>query len=229
VCHEQNLTLHGPLFACLILAIQYTFFPLVDQSSFESDTLINFDIEINYNMRNRLSSNIPLKETVGYYVGVNSIDLSSISLTTEFWSLADYCYKETHKKLSNGEIKLSTHVFSDLINDKKNFFHLIGKSSNGILSEMNYSNLGKYSYDIKQYKNINLDGIHLANNNSIYHTSSIIYLTCVKQIDLSLAHHFENFEKAEEFLNLYKYLIELSINFHENQTLKDIFNLLKND
>jgi len=226
VCHEQNLTLHGPLFACLILAIQYTFFPLVDQSSFESDTLINFDIEINYNMRNRLSSNIPLNETVGYYVGVNPIDLSNISLTTEFWSLADYCYKETHKKLSNGEIALSTHVFSDLINDKKNFFHLIGKSSDGLLSEMNYSNIGKYSYDINQYKNINLNGIHIANNNSIYHSSSVIYLTCVKQIDLSLAHRFENLDKAKEFLFLYKNLIELSPNFHLNITLQDIFSLL---
>jgi len=227
VCHEHNLTLHGPLFACLVLAIQYSFFPQNDESDSKPHTLKNFDIEIDYNMRSRLSSTISLNETVGYYVSVNSIDLSNISLTTKFWSFADYCYKQTHKKFSNGELSLSTCAFSDIINDKKNFFHLIGKSSDGILSEMNYSNLGKYSYDINQYKNIHLDGIHIANNNSIYHTSSIIYLTCVKQIDLSLAHRFKNLKKAEEFLYLYKYLIELSIDFHMNITLEDIFILLK--
>jgi hypothetical protein len=127
-------------------------------------------------MRDRLSSTISLKETVGYYVGVNSIDLSAISLTTEFWSLADYCYKQTHKKLTNGEVILSTCCFGDIIDDKTNYFHSIGKSPDGILSEMNYSNLGKYPYDINQYKNVNLDGIHLINNSSIYHSSSIIYL-----------------------------------------------------
>jgi len=223
ICHEYNLTLHGPLFACLVLAIHHSFFP-----QFKTDILKNVDIEIDYNMRNRLSSNISLNETVGYYVGVNSIDLSNISLNTKFWSFADYCSKQTHKKLSNSELTLSIFAFSDIINDKKKFFHLIEKSSDGILSEINYSNIGKYSYDINQYKNINLDGIHIANSNSIYHTSLIIYLTCVKQIDLSLAHRFENLKQAEEFLYLFKYLIELSVDFSRNLTLRDIFNILKN-
>jgi len=218
ICQQYNVTLHGPLFACLILAIQHTFFPL---KTLENDHLTNLEIEINYNMRKRLSTDISLEETVGYYIGVNSIDLSSIPLTTKFWSLADYCSKQTHKKLLDGEVILNTCSFADIIDDEKNFLN-----SNGILSEMNYSNLGKYPYDINQYKNVNLDGIHLINSNSIYHSSTIIYITTVKQIDLSLAHHFENLNQAKDFLNLYKYLIELSINIHKDMTLKDIFNLL---
>ncbi|CAF1173519.1 unnamed protein product [Adineta steineri] len=223
ICHKQNLTLHGPLFACLILTIQYLFFP-----KFKRDILMNFDISIDYNMRNRLLlNNYSLKEIVGFYIGVNSIDLSDISVNMNFWSLANYCSKETNKKLSDGEVSFNTHIFSNIINDDKNdFFHLMGKSSDGCLSEMNYSNLGKYPYDITQYKNVNLDGIHLINNSSIYYSSTIIYLTCVKQIDISLAHRFEHHDKAREFLYLYKNLIELSIDFHMNTTIQDIFDLL---
>jgi hypothetical protein len=221
ICHEHNLTLHGPLFACLALAIHHSFFPQTD------NILKTVEIAIDYNMRSRLSSHQSLKETVGYYVAANAIDLSDISLSTKFWLFADDCSKQTRQKLFNDELRLNTFTFADVIDDKKNFFYSIGKSSEGVLSEMNYSNLGKYTYDINQYKNIHLDSIHLVNNESIYHTSSIIYLTCVQQIDLSLAHRFANLKQAEEFFYLYKYLIELSIEFHRNITLQDILDLLK--
>jgi hypothetical protein len=185
------------------------------------------EIAIDYNLRHRLSSNQSLSETVGYYVAANLIDLSDISLSNQFWSFADYCSRQTRRKLSNNELQLNTFGFADVIDDKKNFFYSIGKSPDGVIAEMNYSNLGKYTYDTNQYKNIHLDGVHLVNSDSIYHTSSIIYLTCVQQIDLSLAHRFADPQKAEEFLYLYKHLIELSIEFHRDITLQDILDSLK--
>ena len=214
-CHEHRLTLHGPLLACLVLAVQHSFFPL------STDCLESLDIEINYNMRTRVVDGASVDDAIGFYVGVSSLDFSRIPLLTQFWSLANDCWRKTHAKLANGEVLLSMHSFSDIIDDDEHYFQSIGQAAHGMLSELNYSNLGRYPYDTSRYGDVHLDGIHLASSASVYHSSLIVYLTCVKQIELSLAHRLEDRSKAEDFLADYKYLIESCGDFPADVTLHD--------
>lgn len=223
VCQTHQSTLHGPLFACLILAVQYSFFRRSLSSSMKFTPI---HIDINYNMRTRLSSDTSLQDTVGYYVAVNSIDFSRIPLSESFWSFAFYCYDQTRKNCCDREMLFNTHHFADIIADQSTFVPSIVQGSKGNLSELTYSNLGKYPYDHRNYSNIHLDGIHLANSSAIYHSSLVVYLTCVQRLDVSLAHRLNDDEPARAFLSLYKHLIERCCDFSSDLTLEEIFDLL---
>ena len=223
LCQTRKITLHGPLFACLILAIQQSFFR---SSLTSSKKLTQIHIDINYNMRTRLLSDTSLRDTVGYYVAVNSIDFSRIPLSESFWSLARYCYEQTQKVASDRDMLFNTHHFADIIADQTTFVPSIVQASKGNLSEMTYSNLGKYPYDHRTYSNIHLDGIHLASSSAIYHSSFVVYVTCVEHLDVSLAHRLSDDEPARAFLSLYKRLIERCCDFSSDLTLADIFDQL---
>jgi hypothetical protein len=79
------------------------------------------------------------------------------------------------------------------------------------MSELFFSNNGKYPFscDYNQGQ-LQLRGLHLINNCSVYYSTAIFYVTCVGdgQLDFSLSHVIESKEKASEFLDSYVRLVE---------------------
>ncbi|CAF1075706.1 unnamed protein product [Rotaria sp. Silwood1] len=224
-CRLHEVTLQGPLLSCLLLAIHH-YFPLDD-----NDQLDPFEIEMDFDMRSRLPQSSLTSMSVGFFVGATDVSLDrSLSIrSTRFWSLAHQCMMITRKQLNRNGVPLSMNIFCDMMRDEHLFNQITRLFPNGRMSEFDFSNIGKYPFscDYNQGQ-IQLHGMHVINNGSIYHSSSTLYITCVgnNQLDFSLAHEMESEEKAKEFFDFYIHLIETCANRQCCQTETTLDQLL---
>lgn len=208
-CHSQQVTLHGPLVACLALAIHHCF-PLKTKNT---RYLIPKTIDLDYDLRPRIPNSPLTPSTVGFSVGIGSIILKrQLPLaSTSFWTLARKCVTLTNKVISNGELYFTQHLFKDVAKNEQKFIRFANSFPEGRVSEINFSNIGKYPYscDYNQGQ-IRLRGLHVINNGGVYRTSNIFFVACAGdgQLDISFANEMESKEKAEEFLNYYISLLE---------------------
>ncbi len=70
-CRSQQLTLNGPLFACLLLALHHCFPSKKNNNSY----LIPFTVEIPADMRSRLSQSPLTPQTIGFCVSVSDVKI----------------------------------------------------------------------------------------------------------------------------------------------------------
>ncbi|CAF2769079.1 unnamed protein product [Rotaria sp. Silwood2] len=206
-CHLHNMTLNGPLFACLLLAI-HQFFPFVNNTRLKP-----FGIGVNFDMRSRLVRSPLTSSSVGFFVGIGEVKFNrSFSIrSTRFWSLAHRCMMITRNQLNRIGVPLITNMFTDISRHEHEFNRFNRLFYEGRQSEFAFSNIGKYPFSCEyNCGEIQLQGLHVINNGSIYRSSTVMYVTCVGdgQLDISLAHDMESDEKAKEFLNCYVHLIE---------------------
>ncbi|CAF3536557.1 unnamed protein product, partial [Adineta steineri] len=97
-------------------------------------------------------------------------------------------------------------------------------------SELGFSNIGKYPFSCKYNEGeVQLQGIHVINNMSVYRTSTDIFVTCTdnKQLDFSMAHEMESDEIAQGFLDCYLRLIELCADSERCKSETTLDELLK--
>jgi hypothetical protein len=95
-CRLQGVTLNGPLFGCLLLALHHCF-PLGDNTQLKP-----IEIGVAFDMRSRLPQSSLTSSSVGYFItgiGVKLNRLLSLR-STRFWSLAHQCMRSTRVFLS---------------------------------------------------------------------------------------------------------------------------------
>jgi hypothetical protein len=206
-CHLQQVTLNGPLFGCLLLAL-HRCFPLDD-----STRLKPFEIGIAFDMRARLPQSGLTSSSVGHFIMGSGIKLSqSLSIqSTRFWSLAHRCMTSTRKRLKLRSVPFMLNVFTDLFERESDFDRFTRLFPDGRQIEMAFSNIGKYPFSCEYNQGeVRLRGLHVINNESFFRASTTMFVTCAGdgQLDFSLAHEMESDEKAQEFLDYYIRLIE---------------------
>ena len=207
-CHSHHVTINGPLFGCLLLAV-HRCFPLKN-----NDQLAPFNVGFPFDMRGRLAESSPLtSSSVGFFVGVGAMELSrSLSMhSTQFWSLAAKCVRMTRKQLERNGVPLTMHVFSNVLQNEDAINRLTRQFPDGREGELGFSNIGKYPFDCDyNHGQLRLHGINVVNSASVYRTSAAVFVTCAsdKQLDFSLAHEIESDDKAKEFLQYYIRLVE---------------------
>ncbi|CAF3652150.1 unnamed protein product [Rotaria sp. Silwood1] len=223
-CRLRELTLNGPLYACLLLAIHYCF-PLKDNIRLQP-----FAIGAAFDMRSRLPRSPLTKSSVGLFIGVSEIELRrSLSIrSTRFWSLAKKCMINTRNQLKRNGVPLIMNILTDLASNEQSFQRFTRNFPDGRHSELAFSNIGKYPFACDYSKGeIRLHGLHVINNNSVYRTSTVVFVTCAGdgQLDVSLSHEIDSDERAKQFLDFYMRLIETCANeklCREETTLTDI-------
>jgi hypothetical protein len=103
------------------------------------------------------------------------------------------------------------HLFNDTIKNEQNFNKVADYFPDGRISEINFSNIGKYPFscDYNQGQ-LRLRGLHVNNSGGIYHPSSVFLITCAGdgQLDISLAHEMESEQKAQEFMDYFVQIVE---------------------
>ena len=207
-CRLHNVTINGPITACLLLTLHHCF-PLVDQTRLKP-----FEVGVPFDMRSRLPRSPLTKTSVGLFAGFNGVKINrSLSMRSiRFWSLAKQCMKNTLDQLKQSGVPLMMHFFADLVRDDQRFARFARHFPDGRQSELLLSNIGKYPFSC-EYNNgeICLRGLHVINNNSVYRTSTMVFVTCVGdgQLDFSLAHEMDRDDRAKEFLDFYVHLIEI--------------------
>jgi hypothetical protein len=220
-CHSQATTMHGPLCACLLLAIDHCF-PIENKNN---RYMYSLNLDIDFDLRSRLPGS-PLKpSTVGFCAGICSLKFDRrFSLTsTQFWPLAKKCVSMTNKLVTGGEVRFIQHLFRDTIKDEQIFNRYARLFPDGRVSEINVSNIGKYPFPC-DYNQLRLRGLHVINGASVYHTSSVLLITCAGdgQLDISLVHEIESDEKAKEFIDYYVRLIEKCADADFGITLQEL-------
>jgi hypothetical protein len=222
-CHSQQVTLHGPLFACLLLAIHHCF-PIENKNN---RYLNPATIDLDFDMRSRLPNSPLTSSTVGYCIGIGSLKFKQRFplVSTRFWSLAKTCLKMTNDYITSGELHFIQHLLKDIVKNEQNFNKFATCFPDGRVSEINLSNIGKYPFscDYNQGQ-LRLRGLHVINSAGIYHTSSILFITCAGdgQLDISLASEIESEQKARDFLDYYIYLIEKCADADAGITLEQL-------
>ena len=207
-CHSHHVTMHGPLFGCLLLATHHCF-PLNN-----TDRLAPFTVGMPFDMRTRLPESSLTSSSIGFFIGMGNVKLNrSLPLrSTPFWTLVDECMRITHKQLEKSGVPLSMHTFSDILRDEREMNRIATRFPEGREGELAFSNIGKYPFscDYNQSQ-VKLHGIHVANNASVYRVSSSVFVTCTgdSQLNFSLAHEIESEEKAKEFFDYYIRLVEV--------------------
>lgn len=208
-CQSEHITLHGPLLACLFLAIDHCF----PEKKKSNRYLHPWSVDMDYDMRSRLPQSPLTSSTVGYCVSICSAKLPK-KLTvhsTRFWTLARKCVSITNEVLNNRMVQFFAHFFNDQIQNERRFNKIVRHFPNGCASEVNFSNVGKYPYSCHYGDGqLQLRGLHVINNSVIYHTSSVLLVTCAGdgQLDIALAHEINSDEQAQAFLKYYIHLIE---------------------
>jgi hypothetical protein len=222
-CHSQQVTLHGPLSACLLLAIHHCF-PIKDKND---RYLIPSTIDLDCDMRSRLPGSPLTPSTVGYCIGIGSIRLKQrFSLvSTRFWTLAKKFVSMTNKLVTGSDIHFIQHLFNDTLKNEETFNHFANYFPDGRVSEINFSNIGKYPYSCDyNHGQLRLRGLHVINNGGVYHTSTVLLIACAGdgQLDFSLSTEIESEEKAKEFLDYYIHLIEKCADADTGITLQQL-------
>ena len=220
-CHSQEVTLHGPLLASLLLTINHCY-PLKDKNR---NYLPPSIVDLDFDMRSRLPQSPLTPSTVGYCVNICSIQFKKkLPLSsTRFWSLAKKCLSMTNKVLTNGEVHMTQNAINDLVMNERTFDSISRNLLDGRATEINFSNIGKYPYSC-DYGQVRLRGFHVTNGPGIYHTSTVFLISCAGdgQLDISLAHEMETEEKGQEFLDYYVRLIEKCADADIEVTLQEL-------
>lgn len=206
-CRLHEVTLNGPLFACLLLAVHHCF-PLKDNTRLQP-----FGIAANFDMRSRLPRSPLTLSSVGYFAALSEVKFCrSISIrSTRFWSFARECMIITAKQLGCIGVPIVMNMFIDITKHEGQFDQFNRLFPDGRLSEFGFSNIGKYPHSCEYNQGeIRLKGLHVITNLSLYRASSLFFVTCAGngQLDFSLAHEMESDEKAKEFFDYYMDLIE---------------------
>jgi hypothetical protein len=222
-CHSQQITLHGPLLACLLLAVHHCF----PEKNKNNRYLYPWTLDVDFDMRSRLPQSPFTPSTVGYCVSMSSVKLKKqLPLSsTPFWTLAKKCVSMTNKVLTDGEVYLTQHVLNDIIINEQLFNNLSRNLLDGRASELNFSNIGKYPFSCDYGQGqIRLRGLHVTNGPGIYHASTVLLITCAGdgQLDISLAHEIESEERGQEFLDYYVHLLEKCANADIGITLQEL-------
>ena len=206
-CRLHGVTLNGPLFACLLLAVHHCF-PLNDNTRLQP-----FGIAANFDMRSRLPRSPLTLSSVGYFAALSEVKFyRSISIASaQFWSFARKCMITTEKQLGCIGVPTVMNTFVDIVEHENQFDQFNRLSSDGQQSEFVFSNIGKYPHSCEYNQGeIRLNGLHVISSFSLYRASSTLFITCAGngQLDFSLAHEMESDEKAKEFFDYYMNLIE---------------------
>ena len=225
-CQAEQVTVHGPLLACLLLAAHQCF-PVQKKGD---RYLQPCNVDLDFDMRARLPDSPLSPSTVGYCVGLSTVKLKRrLPLaSSSFWELARKCVAKTRQAVQTSELSFTQHIFKDMSTNERKFNRLFTSSLDGRVSELNLSNIGKYPFSCEYHQGqLRLRGLHIVNNFSIYHTSNVLFVTCVgqEQMDFSFAHEMESEEKAEGFLRCYIQLIEKCARADANITLEQLLKM----
>ena len=226
-CQSEHVTIHGPLFVCLLLAIERCF----PQPNENHRYLNPWGIDVDFDLRTRLPNSPFTSKSVGFTIGIHSLQLKHRYLlrSTCFWTLARKSVDLTRKTISRGKMFSSQHFFTDLLRDERFWTKNVTRSTDGRLGEFNFSNIGKFPFaNVYPGGQLRLEGFHIVNSGSIYRTSNIIFVTCVgeTQLDFSFAHEMAS-EKAKEFFEFYIALIENCADSPVNVTLSELLDTIK--
>jgi hypothetical protein len=229
-CHLHKMTLNGPLFACLLLAVHHCFPPVNDAR------LKPFGIGGNFDMRSRLIQSPLTPSSIGFFVGIGEVKFNrSFSMqSTRFWSFAHQCMTINRDQLSRIGVPLIMNMFNDIGTHEHEFDRFTRLFYEGRQSELEFSNIGKYPFSCAYNQGeIQLRGLHVINNASLYRASACMYVTCAGdgQLDISLAHEMESDDKAKQFVNYYLHLIETcanSIQCNIETTLEQLLKTIDN-
>ena len=224
-CKSHQVTLHGPLLACLFLAIDQIF-PMQKMSK---GYLNPWNVDVDFDLRSRIPNSPLTRQSVGFFVGIGTVKNTKRSSlrSTNFWRLAAKCVSITNKLVENGEVFMSSHMFKRIFQTERRANVLLQNAPDGRVGELNFSNIGKYPYNTNYNQGqIKLRGLHVVNNGSTVRVSAVVLITCAGdgQFDISLAHEIETQEKAQEFLNYYIQLIETCADSDGNITLQELIN-----
>ncbi|CAF2725121.1 unnamed protein product [Rotaria sp. Silwood2] len=208
-CRNQQITLNGPLFGCLLLAFHHCF----PSEKKNNRYLAPFNVDLAVNMRSRLPQSSFTSQTVGFCVSICEIKLKrQLSLhSTPFWTLAKKCMTTTNKALANENERYTMHVYNNILSNSHKFDQFSQFYPEGLTSELCLSNIGKYPFPCNYNQGqLRLQGLHVINNCSVYYSTAMFFVTCAgdDQLDFSLSHAMETEEKAQEFLDYYVRLIE---------------------
>jgi len=219
ICHSKQLTMHGPLYACLLLTIQHQFL----LQSEDQETIETFPVDVPCDLRKPLQ--LP-KSIVGCYAGSVPGNTHRLNLkNTTFWSFASQCMHQAIKSLNDGSVYFDIHYLDKIVKSSKLFYSLLVKKPfyNGLICEFEFVNNGRYPHNNIYNDKIHVHGIHGADLAAIYRTTTCIGLQCVEQMDVTLMHEFTNDDLAAEFLNNYVNIVERCSSYDDNVTLHDIF------
>ena len=131
----------------------------------------------------------------------------------------------TNELVTSGEVRFIQHLFNDTIGNEQTFNEISRLIPNGCISEINISNIGKYPFSCDYNQNqLRLRGLHVINSGSVYHTSTVLLISCTGdgQLDISLAHEIESKEKAQELMDYYVRLIEKCADADSSITLQQL-------
>jgi hypothetical protein len=131
----------------------------------------------------------------------------------------------TNKLITSGVVRFDQHLINDVVRNEQGFNNLSRLFSNGRVSEITVSNIGKYPFSCDYNQNqLRLRGLHVSNNAGIFHESNLLLITCAGdgQLDISLVHEMESEEKAEEFMDYYVHLIEKCADADSSITLQQL-------
>lgn len=138
--------------------------------------------------------------------------------------------KATNEGLTSRELSLIAHFYDDIIRNERKYDEFSQFYFNGLVSELFLSNIGKYPFSCDyNHGQLQLQGLHVINNCSVYYSMAIFFVTCVGngQLDFSLNHVMESNEKALEFLNCYVRLVEACADADNDMTLDQLLNNVK--
>jgi hypothetical protein len=141
-CRSYQMTLNGPITACLLLAIHHCF-PLDDNTRLKS-----FGISIPFDMRSRLPRSPLTSSSVGFFVGIGKFKIyrSRSILSTRFWSLAHECMTIIRNQLSVIGIPSIMNMLADIARDEHEFDEFSRLFPEGRQTEFGLSNIGKYPF-----------------------------------------------------------------------------------
>ena len=116
-CRRYQVTLHGPLFGCLLLAA-HRCFPVND-----TDQLKPFEIGVPFDMRTRLPQSPLTSLSVGLFIGMGEVKFKRALpiQSTEFWRFAQQCVTITQNQLKRDGIPLTMNIFSDVLANQSEF------------------------------------------------------------------------------------------------------------
>jgi hypothetical protein len=189
--------LNGPLLGCLLLAVHHCF----PSRKKNHRSLIPFGTGVAVDMRSRLPQSPLTPQTIGFCISGCGIKLNRQFplATTPFWTLAKKCMRSTNKAIARGDTNFAAHFYDYITSNERKFAQFSRFYPNGLLSELFFSNNGKYPFPCDyNHGQLRLRGLHFINNSSVYYSTAAFYVTCAGdgQLDFSLSHVMESEEKA---------------------------------
>jgi hypothetical protein len=164
-----------------------------------NQAMFKMSIDIDYNMRPRLGRD---DMNVGLNIAICTMECyktNGVDLNTPFWSEARRAKQLTEKYIKNPG--LNNNVSAAITNsvDKSHFEGL----TNGLLSDINISNIGKYAFPLEHLGcdcDLRIGDFHLYNAiNSLVGNALVLFVSSTDTINLSLMTKFD-LEESKAFL-----------------------------